>query len=145
MHMLCTGDWTYCYTLMHMVCTGDWTYCNTLMHTVCTGDWTYRSTLMHMLCTTCARIYYHFIANLVHSRPLKKDKTKILMTNDSLMKVESIAECSHWSIMQFFWPALAIIGLENKYWIFLRVAVLHRFYCLLPHRVGCNRERTVLH
>ena len=27
-------------------------------------------------------------------RPLKKDKTKILMTNGSLMKVESIAECS---------------------------------------------------
>ena len=27
-------------------------------------------------------------------RPLKINKTKILMTNDSLMKVESIAECS---------------------------------------------------
>ena len=26
--------------------------------------------------------------------PLKKDKTKSLMTNGSLMKVESIAECS---------------------------------------------------
>ena len=29
------------------------------------------------------------------------DKTKILMTNGSLMKVESIAECSHWSILQY--------------------------------------------
>ena len=27
-------------------------------------------------------------------RPLKIDKTKILMTDGSLMKVESIAECS---------------------------------------------------
>ena len=27
-------------------------------------------------------------------RPLKKDKTKILMTDGSLMKVESISECS---------------------------------------------------
>ena len=35
-------------------------------------------------------------------RPLKKDKTKILMTNGSLMKVESIAECSPWSILQYF-------------------------------------------
>ena len=35
-------------------------------------------------------------------RPLKIDKTKVLMTNDSLMKVESIAECSHWSILQNF-------------------------------------------
>ena len=23
------------------------------------------------------------------------------------MKVESIAECSHWSILQYFWPALS--------------------------------------
>ena len=30
------------------------------------------------------------------------DKTKILMTNGSLMKVESIAECSPWSILQYF-------------------------------------------
>ena len=30
-------------------------------------------------------------------QPLKKiDKTKILMTNGSLMKVKSIAECSKW-------------------------------------------------
>ena len=35
------------------------------------------------------------------------------------MKVESIAECSPW-----------IIGLENQFLVFLRVAVLHRFYCI---------------
>ena len=28
------------------------------------------------------------------------------MTNGSLMKVESISECSAWSILQYFWPAL---------------------------------------
>ena len=32
----------------------------------------------------------------------KIDKTKIFMTNGSLMKVESIAECSPWSILQYF-------------------------------------------
>ena len=32
----------------------------------------------------------------------KTDKTKIFMTNGSLMKVESIAECSLWSILQYF-------------------------------------------
>ena len=32
----------------------------------------------------------------------KIDKTKILMTNGSLMKVESIAECTHWSILRYF-------------------------------------------
>ena len=36
---------------------------------------------------------------------LKNRQTKILMTNGSLMKVESIAECSTWSILQYFWPA----------------------------------------
>ena len=36
----------------------------------------------------------------------KIDKTKICMTNGSLMKVDSIAECSPWSILQYFWPAL---------------------------------------
>ena len=28
------------------------------------------------------------------------------MTNGSLMKVESIAECSPWRILQYFWPTL---------------------------------------
>ena len=29
------------------------------------------------------------------------------MTNSSLMKDESITECSPWSILQYFWPALS--------------------------------------
>ena len=40
------------------------------------------------------------------------DKTKVLMENGSLMKVKSIAECSPWSILQYFWPALS----DNWYW-----------------------------
>ena len=36
----------------------------------------------------------------------KIDKTKVLTINRSLMKVESIAECS-WSILQCFKPALS--------------------------------------
>ena len=35
-------------------------------------------------------------------QPLKKDKTKILITNGSLIKVRSIAKCSPWSILQYF-------------------------------------------
>ena len=31
----------------------------------------------------------------------------MLMTNGSLMKLESIAKCSLWSILQCFWPALS--------------------------------------
>ena len=40
----------------------------------------------------------------VISGHLEIHKTKILMENDSLMEVESIAECSPWSILQYFWP-----------------------------------------
>ena len=64
----------------------------------------------------------------------KIDKTKVLMTTGSLMKVESIAECSLWSILQNFWPALS----DNRSWkqflVFLKVAVLHRFtVCSILH------------
>ena len=53
------------------------------------------------------------------------------MTNGSLMKVKSIAECSPWSILQYFWLVL----LENQFSVFLRVAVLHKFYCkYIPYR-----------
>ena len=48
----------------------------------------------------------------VLSGHLKIDKTKVLMGNGSLMKVESIAECSPWSILQYFWPALS----NNRNW-----------------------------
>ena len=30
-----------------------------------------------------------------------------LMENGSLMEVKNIAECSHWSILQYFWPQLS--------------------------------------
>ena len=52
------------------------------------------------------------------------------MTNGSLMKLESIAECSNWSILQYFWPALNDKWSWNQFVAFLRVAVLDRFYCI---------------
>ena len=39
--------------------------------------------------------------------PIKIDNTKNLMTTGSLLKVESIAECFPWSILQYFLPALS--------------------------------------
>ena len=47
----------------------------------------------------------HFYVVTVHpvlSGHSKINKTKVLMENGSLMKVESIAECSPWSIQQYF-------------------------------------------
>ena len=63
----------------------------------------------------------------------KIDKTKISLTNVSLMKVESIAECSKGSILQYFWPALS----ENQSWkpilvFFLSGRFFVRFDCTYP-------------
>ena len=44
--------------------------------------------------------------------PLKIDKPKVLKTDGSLMQVKSIAECSHWSILHYFWPSLS----DYWYW-----------------------------
>ena len=49
--------------------------------------------------------------NPVLSGHSKIDKRKVLMANGSLMKVKSIAECSPWSILQYFWPTLS----NNRY------------------------------
>ena len=46
------------------------------------------------------------------------------------MKVKSITECSTWSILQYFWPALSDKWSWNQFLVFMRVAVLHRFYCI---------------
>ena len=53
--------------------------------------------------------YYQNTVKPVLSGHSKIDQTEILMTMGSLMKVESIAECSPWSILQYFWPALSDI------------------------------------
>ena len=50
------------------------------------------------------------------------------MTTGSLMKVESIATCSFWSILQYFWPALSDNWSWKPFFVFSGVAVLHRFY-----------------
>ena len=42
-----------------------------------------------------------------HKWPPKIDKKPILISNSSLLKVESIAVCSLWNILQYFLPALS--------------------------------------
>ena len=54
----------------------------------------------------------------------KMEKTKVLKTDGCLMQVKSIAECSPWSILQYFSPAL------SYNWSFLGMAVLDGFYCI---------------
>ena len=48
----------------------------------------------------------------------KIGKTNVLKTNGSLMKVESIAECSLGAFCNTFDLNQVIIGLENQYLVF---------------------------
>ena len=73
------------------------------------------------------------------------------MTNGSLMKVESNAECSKGmqnaplgAFCNTFDMHLAIIGLENQFAVFLRVAVLRRFYCTFC-RIRLVKHSTLLY
>ena len=63
----------------------------------------------------------------------KIDKTKVLNTNGSLMKVKSIAECSLGAFCHSFDLHLAINGLENQFLVFflsgrLRQVLLYSFF-----------------
>ena len=48
------------------------------------------------------RKYSDYSKTCVKRQLSKIDKTKILMTNGSLMQVKSITECSNRSILQYF-------------------------------------------
>ena len=49
------------------------------------------------------------------------------------MKAESIAECSPWSILQYFWPALSDKWSWKLILVVLRVAILDRFYYIVAN------------
>ena len=55
-----------------------------------------------LLDTSVQTLMAAFRVKYVLSGHSKIGNTKILMTNGSLMKVESIAECSLWSILQYY-------------------------------------------
>ena len=55
------------------------------------------------------------VSKICVKQPLKIDKTKILMTNGSLMKVESIAECSPWSSLPLNHSRRVVVSYKQKY------------------------------
>ena len=56
--------------------------------------------------------FFGYTVKPIFSRHSQINETKILMAYASLMTVKSIAECSPWSILQYFWPAL----MDNWSW-----------------------------
>ena len=62
-----------------------------------------RPNLLTRLLIIVLEHFLHIFYSKAGLKPsLKIDKTKILITNGSLMKVESVAVCSPWSILQYF-------------------------------------------
>ena len=73
----------------------------------------------HLLFWSKCSIFHNIFKSTVKpvwSGHSKIDKTKVLKTNGSLMKVESIAECSLGAFCNTFDLHLVIIGLENTFW-----------------------------
>ena len=81
-----TIELVYMYLMLHCFCCG-----------LCNTRFDFR---------ICPQVMFGSIYSIL-SGHLKMDKTKVLMENGSLMKVESIAECSKGSILQYFRPALS--------------------------------------
>ena len=61
--------------------------------------WTYRA-LYHRLGEEMD--FLAIYSKICVKRPLKIDKTKILLTYGNLVKIVSIAECVPWSIIHYF-------------------------------------------
>ena len=87
------------------------------------GRWIYRQTLYNV--AVKAGIYLKAVEVCYTPSPMT------FMTNGSLMKVKSIAECSYWSILKYFGPRLSEISLKNQFLVFLRVAVYTGFTVFL--------------
>ena len=72
--------------------------------------------IRHVMNLEAVNTYEGMYSKTCVKRPLyKKGKTKILMTNGSLMKVKSIAECSLGAFCNTFDLHYAIIGLESHF------------------------------
>ena len=89
-----------------------------------------------MTSKTNSWMYKESTVKPVLSSHSKIDKTEVLKTNGSLMKVKSIAECSLGAFCNIFDRHQAIIGLENHFLVFflsgcLRQALLYKITFLL--------------
>ena len=61
-------------------------------------------------CVICSSKYFllfQFYSKTWLQRPLKKNWKLVFKTNDRIMQVKCIAECSKGSILQNFWPSLS--------------------------------------
>ena len=65
------------------------------------------------------------------------------MTTGSLTKVESIAECSLWSILQYFRPELSDDWYWKQFWPFESGCFPQVFLCYLKRQRFCTYQNTL--
>ena len=63
------------------------------------------SIICHTLAQNSHLIWKWHYSKICVKWPLSKDQKLVFKTNYRLMQVESIAECSKMSILQYFWPS----------------------------------------
>ena len=97
-------------------------------------------TYMEPQASTCWYKCYEDTVKPVQIGHSKIDKTKILMTNGSLLKVKSIAECSSWAFCNTFDLYKVIIGLENQFSIFLKWLIYTGFTVVINQLLFIQSE-----
>ena len=95
----CDADWRTCQHIFprHWL---FWTTCIgiALWHYDWKSEYDQEIPLWSIIHTSMTILYINAVKSVLSDHS-KIDKTKILMTNGGLMKVENIAECSLWSIL----------------------------------------------
>ena len=66
------------------------------------------------------------------------------MENGCLMKVESIAECYPWSILQYFWPALSDDWYWKPFFLFFLSGRLRQGLLYVQQDMGNNKIESLI-
>ena len=68
---------------------------------------------------------FEYLYVFLKNKTISKIRRSKVTDYAALMKVTSIAECSPWSILQYFCPALSDKPIGTRFLVFKRAAVLH--------------------
>ena len=80
------------------------------------------------MCDCSISLLFSLTVNLCKTATLKEKRKLVFKTNDRLMQVQIIADCSMRNILQYVWPSLSY-NLSFSLFVYFWVAVLHMFYC----------------
>ena len=99
---------------------------------------------IHLNHRSVTRIRSRLVRLYVRFTRMANRISRVFCVRQALMKVKSIAECSPWSILQYFDLHLVKIGLENQFLVFYLSGHL-RHVLLLTFQQNTSRNNLVLH